>query len=101
MFPQCGRARRSEPPRVSERLEGFDGDGVVAVGVVVLVFDGWDVPAGAVDSFVVVPVDPFCDGVLELVHGLPWSGPFDEFGFEQPNGGFGQCVVVGVSDAAN
>lgn len=50
---------------------------------------------------VVVPVDPFEGGDLDLVGRLPGSAGFDQFGLVEADGGLGQGVVVGVADAAD
>jgi hypothetical protein len=73
------------------------------VGTVVdlLVFDRGEVVAGRMQPPVVVPVDPFQGGQLDVVDGLPGSAAADEFGLEQPDLGLGQGVVQRVTDAAD
>src|SRR5690606_6553552 len=71
-----------------------------------LVFGWRDVPELAVQSSVVVPVDVFGDGDLDITHVLPATfrahdRVADALGFEQRVQGFGHRVVVGISLAAN
>jgi hypothetical protein len=61
-------------------MQVFDGDGCEVV-------DGFVGPA------VVVPVDPFQGGDLDLVEAAPRPAPVDQLGLEQPDRGFGQGVV--------
>jgi hypothetical protein len=66
-----------------------------------LVFDRGEVVAGRMQPPVVVPVDPFQGGQLDVVDGLPGSAAADEFGLEQPDVGLGQGVVQRVTDGAD
>lgn len=66
-----------------------------------LVFGGWDVFQDAVQTAVVVPVDPFHRWVLDVVEGSQRRGPkratqIDCLGLEQPDRGPGQGVILGV-----
>ena len=65
------------------------------------VFRGCEVVAGAVESSVVVPVDPFQGGEFDVVEAFPGAAVVDQFGFEQADLGFGQGVVQGVTDRAD
>ena len=49
-------------------------------------------------ALVVEPVDPFQGGEFDFLHGPPRLAGLDEFGFEEPEHGLGQRVVVGVTD---
>ena len=64
-------------------------------------FGGWDVAAVFVEAAVVVPVDPFQHGDFDLLGGPPGAAGFEQFGLEQPDRGFGQCVVERVTDGAD
>jgi hypothetical protein len=50
---------------------------------------------------VVVPVDPFQGGQLDVIERSPRAPGADEFGFEQPDVGLGQGVVQRVTDRAD
>ena len=52
-------------------------------------------------SVVVVPMHSFHGFPFELVFGFPRAETFDDFRLEQSDDGFGQCVVVAVSDASD
>src|SRR5512139_939351 len=58
------------------------------------VFGWWHVADGRVEAAVVVPADPFDDGVFGLVAGSPGLA-VDQFGFEGAVECFGHGVVVG------
>ena len=67
---------------------------------------GRDVAQDAVQSPVVVPVDPFHGGVLDVVDRLRRMHPeravlADHLGLEQADSRLGQRVIVGVADAAD
>ncbi len=49
----------------------------------------------------VPPVDVLEQGVFELLNGAPRAASVDEFGFDLPDGGLGQGVVVAVADGAD
>jgi hypothetical protein len=57
--------------------------------------------AGGVQPAVVVPVDPFQGGQLDVVEPAPGPVAADEFGLEQPDVGLGQGVVQRVTDRAD
>ena len=50
---------------------GGHGYGALCVIVEGFVFDGWDVPAPGVESFMVVPSDPFGSVSLDLAPVIP------------------------------
>ena len=60
----------------------------------------WDVTDGPQQPFVVEPIHPFERGELDLFQVAPGATLSDDFGLEQADDGFGQCVVVGVADAS-
>jgi hypothetical protein len=47
-------------------------------------FGWWDVAAVFVQAAVVVPVDPFQHGDLDLLGGPPRAAALEQFGLEQP-----------------
>ena len=49
----------------------------------------------------VEPVDPFERGELDFFEVSPGSVLADHFGLEEAEDGFGQSVVVGISDASD
>lgn len=49
----------------------------------------------------VEPVDPFERVVFDGAHGFPWSSPPDDFGLVEPIDGFGEGVVITVTDTAD
>ena len=65
------------------------------------VFGRWTVVAPAVESAVVVPVDPFEGGVFDGVEAGPGALGPDQFLLVEPVQGFGGGVVVAVSDGAD
>ena len=71
------------------------------MGVVGLVLRWRDSAAGGVQSGVVVPVDPFQGGQLDLGEGAPRPFAVDLLGPEEPDRGLGQRVVVAIADAAD
>src|SRR5215213_10048613 len=71
------------------------------MGMVGLVLRWRDSAAGGVQSGVVVPVDPFQGGQLNLGEGAPRPFAVDLLGLEKPDRGFGQRVVVAIADAAD
>lgn len=72
---------------------------VTVVGL--LEFDGWDVAAVLVQAAVVIPVDPFQHGDLDLLGGPPWPARLEQLGLEQPDRGLGKGVVERVADCAD
>lgn len=59
------------------------------------------VVVGLEDAPVVEPVDVVQGGELDLFDLPPWSLSADEFGFEQPDDGLGERVVIGVADRSD
>ena len=55
----------------------------------------------AMQPVFVVPLHPFHNLPFELAFGFPRAEVFDDLGFEHPDDGFGQCVVVAVSNASD
>src|SRR5258706_12931091 len=50
---------------------------------------------------VVEPVDPFEGGELDGLEVPPWSAPVDQLGLVKTVDGFGEGIVIGISDAAD
>src|SRR5919106_3760777 len=71
------------------------------MGMVALVLRWSDSAAGGVQSGVVVPVDPFQSGQLDLGEGAPRPFAVDLLGLEESDRGLGQRVVVTIADAAD
>ena len=65
------------------------------------VLDGGEVAAGAVESSVVVPVDPLQGRDLDVVEAAPGAACSDDLGLEQPDLALGEGVVQRVADAAD
>ena len=63
-----------------------------------LKLDGRESVARAMESSVVVPVDPLEGRKLDLVECLPRSSAVDQLGLVEPDRGLGERVVVGVAD---
>ena len=61
----------------------------------------WQVCRAAVQTAMVVPIDVLQGGDLDLVVGSPRPSRFDQFGFEQPDRGLGQRIIVGIRDRAD
>jgi len=66
-----------------------------------LCFSRRDVSDGAMQTLVVVPVDPFQGFPLDLAHGLPGAEEVDHLGFEQADDALCQGIVVGIANAAD
>ncbi len=66
-----------------------------------LVLDRGEVVAGGVQTPVVVPIDPFPGGQLDVVYVFPGPAAAAQLGREQPDLAFGQGVVQGVADGAD
>jgi hypothetical protein len=62
-----------------------------------LVLDRGQVVAGGVQSSVVMPVDPFQSGQLDVVEPPPRAARSDQLGLEQPDLGLGQGVDAPIS----
>jgi hypothetical protein len=60
--------------------------------------DRCEVVAVLVGPAVVVPVDPLGGGDLEVVEALPRPLLLDQFGLVEPDGRFGQGVVIRLAD---
>src|SRR4051812_26258415 len=101
-----GPDQRTEPPRVSRRpfclslLCGATGH--LKLGIVGgLSLGGRDVPDRLEKAAVVEPVDPFESGKLDGFEAAPGAAPMDHLGFVEAVDGFGEGIVVAVTDAAN
>ena len=71
-------------------------------GVVALLGFGWRYVAdGLQEPSVVEPVDPFEGGELDGLEVPPWSAPVDQLGLVKTVDGFGEGIVIGISDAAD
>src|SRR4051794_13753103 len=62
---------------------------------------GRDVPDRLEEAAVIEPVDPFEGGELDGFEATPGAAPMDHLGFVEAVDGFGEGVVVAVTDAAN
>ena len=70
--------------------------------VVSLLGFGWrDVADRLEEAAVIEPVDPFESGVFHGFEGFPWPAPVDHLGLEQAVDGFGERIVVAVTDTAD
>ena len=56
---------------------------------------------GLQDSSIVEPIDPFEGCELNGLKISPWPASVDHFGFVKAVDGFGESIVVGISDAAD
>ena len=81
------------------RLEGLGGGDRTVV--LLFVFGGWNVPAGAVQPTVVEPVDPFQGRQLDLVEPAPGAAAPNQLGLEQAVQRLCGGVDVGVPDRAD
>src|ERR1700677_4393808 len=71
-------------------------------GVVALLgFGRRYVADGLQEPPVVEPVDPFQRRELDGLEAAPWSAPMDHLGLVETVDGFGESVVIGISDAAD
>ncbi|MCU1398491.1 MAG: hypothetical protein JWN62_1600 [Acidimicrobiales bacterium] len=50
------------------------------------------------EAFGVEPVDPLQGREFDVVDGVPWSLPADQFGLVEPVDGLSESVVIGVCD---
>ena len=72
------------------------------VGIVArLGLGGWDVADCLEETPVVEPVHPFEGGELDGLERLPGPAPPDHLGLEQADDALCQCVIVGITDAAD
>ena len=62
---------------------------------------GRDVPDRPEEAAVVEPVDPFEGGELDRLKGAPGAAPMDHLGFVEAVDGFGEGIIVAVTDAAD
>src|SRR3954449_9157123 len=62
---------------------------------------GRDVPDRLEEAAVVEPVDPFEGGELDRFEAAPGAAPMDQLGFVEAVDGFGEGVIVAITDAAN
>src|SRR3954453_10795661 len=62
---------------------------------------GRDVPERLEEAAVVEPVDPFEGGKLDRFEAAPGAAPMDQLGFVEAVDGFGEGVIVAITDAAN
>lgn len=69
--------------------------------VVGLGFCRWDISDRLEQAAVIEPVDPFKRGVFDCVHGFPWAFPPDDFSLVESIDGFGEGVVITVTDTAD
>ena len=60
-------------------------------------FDRWFHADLAVEAAVVPPVDVLEERELELLEGSPWAVAGDQFGFELPDGRFGERVDAPIA----
>lgn len=56
---------------------------------------------GSQEPPVVEPVHPFQRGEFDGFKASPWPAPMDHFGFVEAVDGFGESVVLGISDTAD
>jgi hypothetical protein len=76
--------------------------GLLQHGVVALLgFGRRDVSDGLQEPPVVEPVHPFQSRELDGLEATPWSAPMDYFGLVEAVDGFGEGIVIGISDAAD
>ena len=62
---------------------------------------GRDVPDRLEKAAIVEPVDPFEGGELDRFEAAPGAAPMDHLGFVEAVDGFGEGIVVAVTDAAD
>ena len=48
---------------------------------------------------IVEPVDPFQSRELDGLEAAPWSAPMDYFSLVEAVDGFGESIVIGISNA--
>ena len=71
-------------------------------GVVALLgFGRRDVADGLQEPAVVEPIHPFQRRELDGLEAAPWSTPMDHLGLLKAVDGFGERVVIGISDTAD
>jgi len=71
-------------------------------GVVALFgFGRRDVADGLQEPSIVEPVDPFQGRELDGLEAAPWPAQMDYLGLVETVDGFGESVVIGISDAAD
>ena len=71
-------------------------------GVVALLgFGRGYVSDGLQEPSVIEPIDPFQGGELDGLEAAPWPAQMDYLGLVETVDGFGESVVIGISDAAD
>src|SRR5205807_10582372 len=60
-----------------------------------------NVADGLQEPSVVEPIDPFQGRELDGLEAAPWPAPMDHLGLVETVDGFGESIVVGISDAAD
>src|SRR6476619_1590892 len=60
-----------------------------------------DVSDGLQEPPVVEPVDPFQGRELDSLEAAPWPAPMDHLGLVETVDGFGESIVIGISDTAD
>src|SRR3954453_7820172 len=100
---QSARMHSGEPSRVCRRPFNLCRPGrLFHHGVVALLgFGRRNVSDGLQESSVVEPVDPFESGELDGLEAAPWPAPMDHLVLVETVDGFGESVVIGISDTAD
>ena len=71
-------------------------------GVVALLgFGRGYVSDGLQEPSVIEPIDPFQGGELDGLEAAPWPAPVDHLGLVETVDGFGEGIVIGISDTAD
>ena len=60
-----------------------------------------DVADGLQEPSVVEPIDPFEGGELDGLEAAPRSAPMDHLGFVEAVDGFGESIVIGISNTTD
>ncbi len=74
---------------------------IVIIVVVGFELGRWDAADLMVDAAGIEPVDVAEQGELHALQATPGLSRVQQFGLEQPDGRFGQGVVVGITRSAN
>jgi hypothetical protein len=69
--------------------------------VVLLGFVRGYVSDGLQEPSVIEPIDPFQGGELDGLEAAPWPAPVDHLGLVETADGFGEGIVIGISDTAD
>ena len=64
-------------------------------------FCGWDISDRFEQATIVEPVDPYESGEFHRLGTAPRATPVDHLGLEQAVDGFGERIVVAVTDTAD